>query len=357
LLSPGDRDDQQAGLASAAVVGVAGTELTPEENDLFAWKRPAGFILFARNCKSPDQVARLVRDLRGCVDDPGVPILIDQEGGRVARLKPPHWQALPPLRRIGELAIRDMSLAIEAAWLHARLIAADLEPLGITINCSPVLDLGVRGQTEAIGDRTFSDDPGVVAELGRATIAGYLDGSVLPVIKHLPGHGRATVDSHADLPHVEADQKTLALADWLPFRLNADAPLGMTAHILFSALDKSCCATQSTVIIDEVIRGEIGFNGALFSDDLSMEALGGSLGERAGRAIEAGCDLALHCNGVMAEMTDVLQAAGPLQGASLARFEHALSARRPPQPFDVEAGRQKLDSLLALNVRELEARS
>ncbi len=347
MLSPGDRGDQSVRFHTAAVVGVAGTVLTPEEQTLFASRRPAGFILFARNCDNPDQVSALVRDLRRSVDDAHAPVLIDQEGGRVVRLKPPYWQVLPPLRRIGELAIQSLELAKEAAWLHARLIAADLEPLGITINCSPVLDLAVEGQTQAIGDRTFSEDPKLVGALGLATIEGYLDGGVLPVIKHLPGHGRATVDSHADLPNVSADRDILASSDWLPFRLNADAPLGMTAHILFSALDGDCCATQSKTIIDEIIRGEIGFSGALFSDDLSMEALGGSLGQRAGKAIEAGCDLALHCNGEMAEMVDVLKAAGPLEGPSLARFEQALSARRSPNSFDIDAGRKRLDALLA----------
>ena len=356
-MSPVNRDAKAVQSNAAAVVGIAGTTLTPEERELFARERPAGFILFGRNCDSPDQVAALIRDLRNCVGDADAPVLIDQEGGRVARLKPPHWQALPPLRRIGQLAAHHWDLAKEAAWLHARLIAADLEPLGITVNCSPVLDLGVKGQTQAIGDRAFSDDPRIVAELGRATIEGHIAGGVIPVIKHLPGHGRATVDSHADLPHVAAERDTLESADWLPFRLNADAPLGMTAHILFSALDPACCATQSRSIIDEIVRGEIGFKGALFSDDLSMEALGGSLGERAGRAIEAGCDLALHCNGVMAEMVDVLGAAGPLEGVSLARFEQALSARQQPEPFDSDAGRERLDTLLAAIVMGSEARS
>lgn len=342
-MSPGERDAAEKGLkATAAIVGIAGTAVYDAERALFARKRPLGFILFARNCESPDQVRALIRELRSCVEDPAAPVLIDQEGGRVARLKPPQWPALPPLRRIGELALLDLEAAKDAAWLHARLTATDLEPLGITINCSPVLDLGLSGQTEAIGDRAFSDDPETVAILGRSTIEGYLAGGILPVIKHLPGHGRATVDSHADLPCVEAERDVLAKADWLPFKANAEAPLGMTAHILFQELDQGACATQSKVIVDEIIRGEIGFEGALLSDDLSMQALGGSLGRRAALAREAGCDLALHCNGVFDEMAAVLEAAGSLDGQALLRVERALAARRAPQPFDPAAGRERL---------------
>lgn len=332
--------------ATAAIVGVAGTDVSAAECQLFETARPAGFILFARNCSEPEQVAALIRALRSAIGNPRAPVLIDQEGGRVTRLKPPHWQALPPLRRLGELAERDPEAASDAAWLHARLIAADLEPLGITVNCSPVLDLGLSGQTEAIGDRAFSDDPGIVAALGRATIEGYLAGGVLPVIKHLPGHGRATVDSHADLPCVAADVRELAQADWLPFKANVDAPLGMTAHILFTELDPSACATQSAIIIRDIIREKIGFKGALLSDDLSMEALGGTLGERAALARRAGCDLALHCNGRIDEMTAVLDAAGPLEGEVLTRVERAFSRRRSPEAFDPAAGRRRLDQLL-----------
>ena len=307
----------------AAVVGIAGTSLDPIEAELFQKIRPLGFILFARNCADPDQVLALVRELRLVVGDSEAPVLIDQEGGRVTRLKPPHWEASVPLRQIGDLAALDHEAAKDAAWLHARLIAADLEPLGITVNCSPVLDLGLAGQTHAIGDRAFSDDPEMVARLGRATIEGYLAGGVLPVIKHMPGHGRATVDSHHLLPCVDAERSVLAEADWLPFRANADAPLGMTGHLLFSALDKTACATQSSTIIDTVIREAIGFDGLLFSDDLSMQALGGSLGERAAMALEAGCDVALHCNGDLEEMSAVLEAARPLKG---------------PEPRPVRAG-------------------
>ncbi|MGI9418077.1 MAG: beta-N-acetylhexosaminidase [Geminicoccaceae bacterium] len=348
-MSPGRREGQQRrSEAIAAIVGVAGTELDAAEHALFEEYRPAGFILFGRNCETPDQVTALVRDLRASISHPEAPVLIDQEGGRVARMKPPHWQALPPARAIGALAKYDLDAAKDAARLHARLIAADLEPLGITVNCAPVLDLGFTGQTEAIGDRAFSDSPDFVASLGRAAIEGFFAGGVLPVIKHLPGHGRATVDSHKDLPCVKVDADHLACADWLPFKANADAPFGMTAHILYNQLDPAACATHSASIIRDVIRGEIGFEGALLSDDLSMQALGGALGDRAARSLEAGCDLALHCNGDLHEMAAVLDAAGPLEGATYDRFERALARRRAPEAFDDAAGRERLQQLLDL---------
>jgi beta-N-acetylhexosaminidase len=325
---------------------VAATDLSAAERGLFQEKRPFGFILFARNCDRPGQIIDLIDALRATVDDPDAPVLIDQEGGRVTRLKPPNWPGICALREIGELAARDLHLATEAARLHARLIAADLEPLGITVNCAPVLDLGLRGQTEAIGDRSFSADPRTVGHLGRAMIEGYLEGGVLPVIKHMPGHGRALVDSHLCLPLVEEGRETLAQADWLPFRDCADAPLGMTAHILYAALDPTAPATQSARIISEVIRGDIGFEGALLSDDLSMEALGGSLGDRTAKALRAGCDLALHCNGDFDEMTDVLDSAGLLAGDAMSRVNEAFARRRPASSFDRAEGRRRLDELL-----------
>ncbi len=340
----------ERGLNAAAVVGVAGLSLNADERWLFEDARPLGFILFARNCQSPEQVSSLVQSLRDAANDVSAPVFIDQEGGRVTRLKPPHWPPICALRAIGELAKADVAKAEEAAWVHARLIAADLEPLGITVNCAPVLDLGFANQTEAIGDRTFSDDPKVVASLGRAMIKGYMDGGVLPVIKHLPGHGRATVDSHLHLPKVGTGFDGLKSADWMPFCACADAPFGMTAHILYQALDAGAPATQSKKIITEVIRGEIGFEGALLSDDLSMKALGGSLGERAAAALQAGCDLALHCNGDFEEMSQVLAAAGTLHGEALARVSQALDRRTEPLPFDAQQGRERLDDLLGQHV-------
>jgi beta-N-acetylhexosaminidase len=330
----------------AAVVGVAGTRLDARERDLFQDQRPLGFILFARNCDHPAQLRALVGELRVAIDDPDALVLIDQEGGRVARLRPPHWPARPAAGSLGRLALIDQAAGDEAAHLHARLIAADLTPLGITVDCAPVLDLALPGHTAAIGDRALAADPTLVARLGQAMIDGFLAGGVLPVIKHLPGHGRAQSDSHLELPVVEASAATLRTSDWLPFQACREAPLAMTGHLLFPALDALRPATLSATIIAEVVRGEIGFDGALFSDDLSMGALHGTLGERAVGALEAGCDIALHCNGDFAEMALVLAAAGPLEGLALARVERARARRQPPSPFDPAAGEARLAELL-----------
>ena len=320
--------------------------LADDERALFRERNPWGFILFARNCAAPDQVRALIDDLRACVGRADAPVLIDQEGGRVARLCPPHWPARPPVRRLGELAERDSQAGIEAAWLHARLIAADLSPLGISVVCAPVLDLALPGRTRAIGDRALAADPQLVARLGQAMVDGFLAGGVLPVIKHLPGHGRARRDSHVGLPTVSAGTEAMARADWLPFRACRSAPFAMTAHVLYPALDPAQPATSSPTIIAEVIRGAIGFAGALLSDDLSMGALCGSLGERSAAARAAGCDMALHCNGDFAEMVAVLDAAGPLEGASAARAAAALACAHAPHAFDAVAGEARFAHLL-----------
>jgi beta-N-acetylhexosaminidase len=328
------------------VVGVAGPRLSDEERQLLRARPPWGFILFKRNCGSPAQVRQLIAQLREASRRPDAPILIDQEGGRVQRLQPPHWPARPAARQIGALASQDLVAGREAAFLLARLIAHDLCDLGITINCAPVLDLALPECTPAIGDRACSADPEIVAALGHSTIAGHLAGGVLPVIKHLPGHGRARVDSHVCLPVVDSDRANLATSDWVPFRACAGAPLAITAHVLFTALDRERPATLSPTIVEEVIRGEIGFGGALLSDDLSMRALGGSLGERAARARAAGCDIAVHCNGRPDEMIEVLEAAGPLEGEGAARLTRALARRAPPATFDPRAAEARLADLL-----------
>jgi beta-N-acetylhexosaminidase len=307
---------------------------------------PWGFILFKRNCGSPEQVRKLVEELRDASGRPDAPVLIDEEGGRVQRLQPPHWPARPPARRIGVLAAGNLAAGREAAFLQARLIAHDLFALGITINCAPVLDLALPQQTSAIGDRAFSADPEIVAALGQSTIEGYLAGGVLPVIKHRPGHGRAQVDSHVDLPVVDDARATLAATDWAPFRASAQAPLAISAHVLYTALDPERPATLSHAIIEAVIRGAIGFAGPLLTDDLSLGALGGSLGERAERARAAGCDIAVHCNGQQDEMSDVLEAAGPLEGAAASRAAQALTRLAPPQDFDPPLALARLTDLL-----------
>ncbi len=335
------------GQPAAAIVGVAGPVLDAAERALFATRPPFGFILFARNCVHPAQVRRLILDLRAAVGRAAAPVLIDQEGGRVARLGPPHWPARGPARAIGRLAERDLAAGRQAAWLHARLIAADLEPLGITVDCAPVLDLAIADRTAAIGDRALSADPALVGELGRAMIDGLLEGGVLPVIKHLPGHGRARIDSHAALPVVDADLERLRATDFRPFRTCRGAPLAMTAHVLYPALDPDRPATLSPRIIEGVIRAELGVTGALLSDDLSMGALQGTIGARTAAARAAGCDLALHCNGRHAEMVEVLAAAGPLAGAARDRALRALRQRRVPQALDRGAAEADLAALLA----------
>jgi beta-N-acetylhexosaminidase len=332
---------------AAAIVGVAGPVLGADERALFEANRPFGFILFARNCVQPAQVRRLLGELRAAVGRADAPILIDQEGGRVARLGPPHWPARGALRPIGRLAERDRAAGREAAWLHARLIAADLEALGVTVDCAPVLDLALPGRTPAIGDRALSADPALVGELGLAMIEGFLAGGVLPVIKHLPGHGRARVDSHETLPVVDASVEQLRTSDFQPFRTCRKAPFAMTAHVLYPALDPDRPATLSARIIAEVIRGELGIDGCLLSDDLSMRALEGAIGERTAAARAAGCDLAVHCNGRHGEIVDVLTAAGPLTGAARERAEQALRRRPIPEPLDRSAAEARLEALLA----------
>jgi beta-N-acetylhexosaminidase len=315
----------------AVIFGCAGTRLTGEERDFFAAADPAGFILFQRNCVDPAQVAALTAELRAAIGRPEAPILIDQEGGRVQRLKPPQWRAAPSAAAIGAL---DPASAERAAWLNARLIAAELEPLGITIDCAPVLDLPVPGAHEVIGSRALGTDPMLVASLGQAVMDGLEAGGVLPAIKHLPGHGRALVDSHAQCPVVEASDHALSMRDLLPFRVLAEAPVALTAHVVFTAWDSDRPATLSARVIGEIIRHRIGFAGLLLTDDLSMQALGGSLAERACRALAAGCDLALHCSGNLDEMTGIAAELPAMTDAAARRLGTALARRRPPDAAD-----------------------
>jgi beta-N-acetylhexosaminidase len=329
----------------AVVFGCSGPALTQAERDFFRDADPLGFILFQRNCDTPDQLRRLVIALRDAVGRADAPVLIDQEGGRVARLKPPHWPAYPAPAAIAALG---GAAAKEAAWLGARLIADDLAALGITIDCVPVLDIPVAGADAVIGDRALGNEPAVVATLGRAVCEGMLAGGVLPVIKHIPGHGRATVDSHHALPRVDAARATLATSDFAPFRALADMPWAMTAHIVYAAIDARSAATLSRTVIDEVIRGDIGFDGVLVSDDLSMRALGGSFAERAAGALAAGCDLLLHCNGDMSEMTEIAGAAARLTPAARRRIDRAEAARRgAARPIDRETLTARFGALMA----------
>jgi beta-N-acetylhexosaminidase len=317
----------------AVIFNCAGPDLSADERDFFRDADPLGFILFSRNIDTPERTRRLVEALRSAVARADAPVLIDQEGGRVARLKPPYWREAPAARVLGELYERDPERGLEASRLNACLLAADLASVGADVDCAPVLDLALPETHGVIGDRAFASRPEAVAALGRAAAEGFLAQGVMPVIKHMPGHGRATVDSHKALPRVAATLEVLEQTDFLPFRLLADLPWGMTAHLVFDAVDPAAPVTVSARGVTEIIRGHIGFDGLLVTDDLSMQALGGSLGDRAARALAAGCDVALHCNGRMEEMLDIVDRTGPLTAAALRRFEAArgfLAGRRAP---------------------------
>jgi beta-N-acetylhexosaminidase len=320
--------------ARAAILGCAGPELSDGERRFFAEARPWGFILFARNVGTPDQLRRLAGSLRDSVGR-DAPILIDQEGGRVARLRGPHWREWEPaLEECARLA--DPASRARAMYLRYRLIAGELRDAGIDVDCAPVLDL-IAPQTHAvIRNRCYGDDPAEVGAIGRAVAQGLLDGGVLPVIKHVPGQGRAPIDSHLDLPVVEAPLETLDALDFAAFRPLAGLPMAMTAHVIYPALDPDAPATQSAAAIG-FIRARIGFDGLLMTDDLSMKALRGGLGSRVERALAAGCDLVLHCNGDAAEMAEVIAAAPALSGQALARADAALALRRAPDATDPKA--------------------
>lgn len=330
------------------IYGCAGLELSADERDFFAEADPLGFILFARNCREPAQVRRLVDALRAGVGRADAPILIDQEGGRVARLGPPHWRRPPPAARFGALYGRDPEAAVQAARLNARLIAADLTELGIDVDCLPVLDLRMPGAHDVIGDRSFGGDPGTVAALGRAVCEGLLAGGVLPVIKHIPGHGRGGADSHLELPRVDVPAAELEQSDFAPFRALRDMPWAMTAHVLYAALDPDRPATTSPRVIADVIRGRIAFDGLLVSDDINMQALAGTFPERAAAALAAGCDIVLHCSGKLDEMRTVQPALPRMSDAAMRRIQRGEARKRQPEPFDRPVALAQIDRWLAL---------
>ncbi len=333
---------------SAFIMGCAGLSLTADEAAFVRDQRPAGLILFARNCDTHEQVRRLTDDFRKALGQEDVLVLIDQEGGRVQRLRPPHWRALPPASAFGALYARDKRSGLDAARLAGRVAAQQLAPLGISMNCAPVLDLPAPGAHDIIGDRAYGTMPQTVAELARAVAAGLLAGGVLPVIKHIPGHGRATADSHLELPVVKASADELRASDFEPFRLLADLPAAMTAHVVYEAFDAKEPATTSLTVVQDIIRGEIGFGGLLMSDDLSMKALAGTMKERTERSLFAGCDVVLHCNGNFAEMRDVAAAAGPLEPAASLRLAGCLALLGANQPFDMVEAEAHLAAAFAL---------
>jgi beta-N-acetylhexosaminidase len=332
--------------ARAFISGVSGTELGAAEREFIADTRPWGFILFKRNVETPQQVASLVGELRDAAGRPDAPVLIDQEGGRVQRLGPPNWPVYPAGTVFGSLYDIDPALGLKAAHLSARLIAADLFELGVTVDCLPLADVPVAGADAVIGNRAYGTEPRKVAAIARAVTEGLEQGGILPVLKHIPGHGRATVDTHFRLPVVGTPREELERTDFAAFQPLADLPMAMTAHVVFSALDPAQPATTSATMVDQVIRGVIGFQGLLMSDDVSMNALAGSLAERTRAIFAAGCDIVLHCNGKLDEMRDVARETPELSGKALERARNALASRKAPQPFDRIAARAELDALI-----------
>jgi beta-N-acetylhexosaminidase len=335
-------------VTAACILGCSGPRLTPEERAFFAEVRPWGFILFARNIESPGQVRALTEALRETVGRADAPILIDQEGGRVQRLGPPHWRRFPPGRAYGELTVNDPLLRREITRLGARLLAHDLAGLGINVDCVPVLDVPDPQGHEIIGDRAYGDTAEQVAVLGRAAAEGLIAGGVLPIVKHIPGHGRARADSHLELPVVEAGLDELDARDFAPFKALSDMPMAMTAHVIYAAVDARRPATTSKAVMRRVIRGLIGFDGLVMSDDLSMQALSGDLKARAEASFAAGCDVVLHCNGEMDEMRAVVAGTRALAGKAARRAAAALARLpRAAEPFDADEGRARFDAAFA----------
>ena len=308
---------------TSAIFGCSGLSLTQAEREFYNDVQPWGFILFGRNVDTPQQVASLVAELKACVSHKDVPILIDQEGGRVRRLRPPHWEAYPAGEVFGKHYHQDKERGLRFAWLQSRLMACDLVKLGINVDCLPVLDVPVEGSHDVIGDRAYGKEPTIVSDIGLAASEGLMSGGVLPVIKHIPGHGRAGVDSHKDLPVVTASVAELEKSDFEPFKRLNHMPLAMTAHVVYSAIDTENPATTSPKVIKQIIRDYIGFDGLLMCDDLSMHALKGTLEERTTASFTAGCDVVLHCNGILEEMKPIAAASPNLSGDALRRAVQA----------------------------------
>ena len=330
----------------AFITSLCGPGITADERAFLGDAAPWGLILFKRNIESPDQVKRVTAEFRAIVGR-DAPVLVDQEGGRVQRLGPPHWPVYPPGALFGRLYQVDRGQALAAAALGARLMAADMQAVGIDVDCLPVADVPAAAADPIIGDRAYGDTPAQVAALAGAAAEGLLQGGVLPVLKHLPGHGRATADSHLALPGVETDRETLEATDFEAFRPLAGLQLGMTAHVVFSAIDPVAPATTSAIMVKDVIRGSIGFKGLLMSDDISMKALSGTLESRAAAVIAAGCDIVLYCSGDLAEMRDVAEASPVLAGHAARRADAALALRKV-QAFDMAEAHSRFSSLTDL---------
>lgn len=327
--------------ARACIFGCLGPRLSPDESAFFRDADPWGFIIFGRNIETPDQVRALTSELREAVGR-DAPILIDQEGGRVARFRPPHWREWDTAL---DFCTKAGGNAAQAIHLRGRMIAAELKAVGVDVNCAPMLDVATKDSHAIILNRCYGFDPETVAANGRALAEGQLAGGVLPIIKHIPGHGRASLDSHHDLPHLDIPLADLQGSDFVPFSRLSDLPMAMTAHIIYSAIDPENCATLSPAVID-LIRNDIGFGGLLMTDDLSMKALSGSFAERAAAALSAGCDMVLHCNGERAEMDPILTEVPNLTAAAASRAETALNLRQPPEPFDFAQAEDALELLM-----------
>lgn len=311
--------------SKAMILGCAGKSLTDDEIRFYRDERPWGFILFARNIGEPQQISDLVASMRDSVGRPEAPVFIDQEGGRVQRLRPPIAPNYPAGASVGSLYREDRKAGLRAAWLLARLHAFDLQRFGITADCLPVLDVPIEGASDVIGSRAYGKDPATVTALGGAAAEGLLSGGVLPVMKHIPGHGRAFSDTHFELPVVDTPLAELRRHDFAPFKALNHLPIGMTAHVVYSEIDPTAPATTSEKVVSRIIRGEIGFDGLLVSDDTSMKALSGDFPDKAAAILAAGVDIVLHCNGVMQEMSGIASRTKPLAGRSLARAERALN--------------------------------
>ncbi len=334
-------------MTRAFVCGCLGATLDADERAFLRDAAPLGVILFRRNIETPEQVLRLTSEIRAALGRDDAMVLVDQEGGRVQRLTSPRWRRYPAAARFTALA--DLDERADAIRLTARLIAADLAAVGIDVDCMPVLDVPVAGAHDIIGDRAYARDPATVARLGRAAADGLLAGGVLPVMKHVPGHGRAKADSHLALPVVETPLAELDASDFEPFRINNDLPAAMTAHVVYAALDPERPATISPAVIGQVVRGAIGFDGLLFSDDLSMKALPGSFRDKATALFAAGVDVALHCSGDRGEAEEVAAASPMLADAARTRVDRAVAAMRGGvAPFDAAAATRRLEDVMAV---------
>ncbi len=334
--------------SKAMILGCSGLTLTQEEIALYKAEQPWGFILFGRNIGDAQQITDLVASMREAVGRPDAPVLIDQEGGRVQRIRPPILQSYPNAQALGAIYLRDREQGLRAAWLMSRLHAFDLMRFGINVDCLPVLDVPVEGASNVIGNRAYGFDPKMVSEMGQAAADGLKAGGMLPVMKHIPGHGRGMVDSHHELPVVDVPLDDLDAHDFVPFRALNKELMGMSAHLVFNAIDPERPATTSRKVIDEIIRGRIGFDGLLMSDDSSMNALKGTLGERAANIVAGGCDIVLHCNGVMSEMLQVVKEVPPLTGRSLERAKAVEAGFPAADDADEASLRDEFNAMLAV---------